>query len=392
MITFRNSMGAAFVAMALSTPVAIVAQQAPGSIHGHVQNPAGQAMTSGAVKLTQDRSSDEKNRKYAYSFQLDGTGNYKGTGITPGTYVAIYFSADGKSVDFIDNVTIASSQDKLVDIDMTRKEFTDKMTPEEKKQLEEYKKNNAAAVAANARVANLNQALGTARAAMASKNYDEAATTMKGATEAKPDEPILWFEYGNALLGQADTAAAADRKSGKAPATDPDVQAKYQAAADSFGKVKELSAASKKPNNDIVAEALNNQGVAYGKSGKATEANTSFDEAAKANPAKAKTYYFNAAATFYNGQQLDAAAAAADKAIAADPNVAMAYYIKAQSLIPKATVDAKTQKIVAPPGTVEAYQQYLELDPNGAHAEEVKGILTGIGAEIKSSFKAGKKK
>ncbi|WP_263411265.1 carboxypeptidase-like regulatory domain-containing protein [Terriglobus tenax] len=392
MINFRNSMGTAFVALALSAPVAIVAQQAPATIHGHVQNPAGQALTAGSVKLTQDRSSEEKNRKYAYTFQVDGVGNYKGEGITPGTYVAIYFSADGKSVDFIDNVVFTSGQDKLVDIDMTRKEFTDKMTPEEKKALEEFKKNNAAATAANAKVANLNQALGAARASMASKNYDEAVNTMKSAVDSKPDEPILWYEYGNALLGQADTAAAADKKAGKVAASDPDVQAKYQAAVDAYGKVKELNSAAKKPNPEILGEALGNQGTAYAKSGKVAEANASYDEAAKANPAKSKTYYFNAAATFYNGQMLDAAAAAADKAIAADPNVAMAYYIKAQALIPKATVDPKTQKIVAPPGTVEAYQQYLELDPTGAHAEEVKGILTGIGAEIKSSYKAGKKK
>ncbi|MGO4214389.1 hypothetical protein AB4043_26665 [Terriglobus sp. YAF25] len=137
---------------------------------------------------------------------------------------------------------------------------------------------------------------------------------------------------------------------------------------------------------------MSNLGAALAKSGKVDEANAAYEDAAKTNPAKAKTYYFNAAATFYNGQQLEAAAAAADKSIAADPNQAMAYYIKGQALIPKATVDSKTNKITAPPGTVEAYQQYLELDPNGAHAEEVKGILTGIGAEIKSSYKAGKKK
>src|SRR5689334_17280477 len=101
MITFRNSMGVAFVALALS---------APATIHGHVQNPAGQAMTSGSVKLTKDRSSDEKSRKYAYTFPVDGTGNYKGSDVAPDTYVAIYFSADGRSIDFIDNVTLTSGQ------------------------------------------------------------------------------------------------------------------------------------------------------------------------------------------------------------------------------------------------------------------------------------------
>ena len=38
----------------------------------------------------------------------------------------------------------------------------------------------------------------------------------------------------------------------------------------------------------------------------------------------------------------DAQAAAADKAIAADPNDPLPYYLKGQALIAKATVDPKT--------------------------------------------------
>ena len=55
-------------------------------------------------------------------------------------------------------------------------------------------------------------------------------------------------------------------------------------------------------------------------------------------------------------------------------------------------MDPKTQKIVAPPGCVEAYQAYLELVPEGPRSDEVKGILAGIGAEVKSSYKATKGK
>jgi hypothetical protein len=54
-------------------------------------------------------------------------------------------------------------------------------------------------------------------------------------------------------------------------------------------------------------------------------------------------------------------------------------------------VDPKTQKIVAPPGTAEAYQMYLELAPDGPHAADVKGILESIGAQVKSTYKAPKK-
>jgi hypothetical protein len=89
-------------------------------------------------------------------------------------------------------------------------------------------------------------------------------------------------------------------------------------------------------------------------------------------------------------RQTDATIAAADKAIAADPTKAIAYYLKGQALISKATVDPKTQKIVAPPGTAEAYNKYLELQPNGPMAPEAKSILAEIGEKVNTKYSAGK--
>jgi hypothetical protein len=71
--------------------------------------------------------------------------------------------------------------------------------------------------------------------------------------------------------------------------------------------------------------------------------------------------------------------------------MALAYYLKGNGLIANTTMDAKTQKLVAPPGCMEAYQKYLELAPDGPYAAEVKGILDSFGQKISSSYKAGKK-
>jgi tetratricopeptide (TPR) repeat protein len=212
---------------------------------------------------------------------------------------------------------------------------------------------------------------------------------MKTATSAKADEPILWVTLGDAQLGSANAAVAALKASGK-PADDATKQ-KFADAETSYKKAIDLSAASKKPSAETTAVAYNQLGQAYGRSGDAKNSADAYDMAAKTLPAQAGTYLYNEAATFYNAGLMDEAAAAADKAIAADPKRADAYYIKGQALIPKATVDSKTQKIVAPPGCVEAYQQYLELAPDGPHAADVKGILAGIGAQVKTSYKAGKK-
>lgn len=374
---------------AMLQPARLAAQAPTATIHGHVNNAAGQPVVKGDVKLSTDRASEAKNRKYQYTFPIDANGDYKGDNIAPGNYVAFVIQED-KSLDFLDNQDLKAGDNKTLNFDMSRPEYIEKMTPEERKTLEEFKKKNADIMAGNTKIANLNTTLVQARADTKAGNFDAAITSMQQATQQKPDEAILWVALGDAQLGKADAAAKAAKTAGK-PASDPTIQTAYSDAAASYKKAVDANATAKKPNPETAAAAYNQLGQAYGKQGDVKNSSDAYEQAAKTQPAQAGMYYFNEAATLYNAGKGDDAAAAADKAIAADPKRAMAYYIKGQALIPKATVDPKTQKIVAPPGCVEAYQQYLELDPTGAHAEEVKQVLTGIGAPIKSSYRAGRK-
>ncbi len=139
---------------------------------------------------------------------------------------------------------------------------------------------------------------------------------MTDATTAKPDEPILWETLGDAQLGQATAAAkvAHDSKT-----TDPSVAEKYAAAESSYQKALDLNSKTAKPSPEITAAANNQLGQALGRTGKTKEAAAAYEAAAKADPTKAATYYFNEAATLFNASAMDEAAAAADRAIAADP-------------------------------------------------------------------------
>lgn len=355
--------------LALLSPMALLAQTpAPGSIHGHVQNAAGMPQ-AGDVKLTTDRTSEDKNRKYQYTFPVSATGDFTGTGIAPGKYI-MFFVVNGKTVDFIDNVEVKSGVDLAQNDDMTREEFLKNMTPEQKKQIEEFKKQNAATMAANKTVGNLNAMLTQARDNEKAGKYDDAVTEMTQATTQKPDEAILWLELGNAQLGAK----------------------KYDDSVTSFQKAADLNAASKKPNPAIPGSAFNNMGQAYAKLNKPQDALAAYDKAAQAEPAKAATYYYNEAATLYNTGAHTESATAADKAIAADPAKADAYYIKGQSLIDKATIDGKTQKMQAPPGCLEAYLKYLELAPTGSHSEDVKGIVAAFDEKQVAAFRQNSKK
>ncbi len=382
----------AMVGMALRGGVARAQDPSKiASIHGHVNNAAGSPLKAGAtVRLTKDHFKDAKDAKWAYTFPIDENGDYKGTGIVPDTYLVVVY-ADDIVADYFQDQTFKGGEDKLMQFDMTRKEFIDKMTPEQKQALEEYKKKTAEAKQGNQKIANLNAALKQARDDNKAGNFEAAAKSMSDATVQAPNEAVLWITLGDAQLGQAEKALKAAKAAGKT-ATEPDVQKAFSDAEASYKKAVDLNTASKKPNIETTADAYNQIGKAFGDTGNAKEASDAYDNAAKAEPAKAGTYLLNEAVTLYNSGKVDDAAIAADKAIAADPNKADAYYIKGQSLIQKVTVDSKTNKVTAPPGCVDAYQHYLALVPDGGHSAEVKEILTGIGEKVESNYKAAKKK
>ena len=114
-----------------------------------------------------------------------------------------------------------------------------------------------------------------------------------------------------------------------------------------------------------------------------------YNKAAQLDPAHAATYLFNEGAVLTNAGKVDDAIVAFDKVIAADPTKAEAYYWKGVNLIGKATL--KGDKMVAPEGTAEAFQKYLELQPQGALAQPAKDMLASIGATVETGFGTKKK-
>lgn len=375
-------LAACFVGLVmLAQPGRLMAQAA--TIHGHVQNPAGQAVTVGEVRLTTDKNPSAPGAKFEYTFPIDGSGDYKGTDIKPGTYIAGVF-AQGRNVDFMP-APIAAGENKTVDFDMTRPEYIKNMSPADRDALEEYKKKNTEVTAANAKIENLNGLLKTARTDTTAGNFDGAVKAMTDATTAKPDEPILWDTLGDAQLGLANAAfkTAHDSKT-----TDPSLGDKYQAAITSYQKALSLDVASAKPSPDLEAAANNQLAQALGHIGKTAEASAAYEAAAKVDPTKAAMYYFNEAATLLNANDGTGAAAAADKAIAADPTKAEAYYIKAEGLAPNITGPNADGKFVAPPGLLEALNKYLELAPTGPHAQDMKDLLAGLGQTVQTNYKA----
>ncbi len=367
---------------------------APASVHGHVNDPTGAPMVGAQVKFTTDKTSEAKDRKYPYSFDTDANGNYKGTGIAPGDYLIQVFKG-AVAADY-QTVTIKAGDDKTVDFDMTREEYMKTLTPEQRQQIEEFKKKNAATVDANKVIAQLNATLKQTRADLAAAaptkgDVTTDVTNMKQATDAKPDQSILWVTYGDTLLAQGDHLAAADKAAGKPAMSDDDVLKQYGDAVNAYQKAIDIDTKSAKPNPEQIAAAYNQMGTALSRSGKTADAATAFESAVKAQPTKAAMYYKNEAVVLFNSNQSDGALTAADKAIAADPNSPDPYWIKGQVLIAKSTFDQKTQKLSAPPGCVDAYNKFLQLAPDDPKAQGVREVLASLGEKIDLNYKKGKK-
>jgi tetratricopeptide (TPR) repeat protein len=350
---------------------ALASAQEMGKIHGHVQDPANAPIAGGQVVISTD------GKTALYTFTTDQNGDYKGDGVKPGTYVITLFAppapgtdqkAAPKPIDRFTEVKVAAGADTLQDFDLSRPEYIKGLPPEQQKALAAAKEKNAAIMKENQNVGKLNDMLKTARADNAAKKYDEAASLMQQGTTMKPDAAVLWLELGVAQTGLK----------------------KYDDALVSLKKALDLDTNSKKPNPDVEAADDNALGEVYANTNKIPDATASYDAAAKLQPANAGMFYTNETIILSRAGQTDATIAAADKAIAADPTKAIAYYLKGQALISKATVDPKTQKIVAPPGTADAYNKYLELAPNGPMAAEAKSILAEIGEKVNTKYNANK--
>jgi tetratricopeptide (TPR) repeat protein len=366
-----------------------------------VTNPSGAPQSVGSVSLSTDSGHTSK-----YTFPVDANGDYKGDA-SPGTYMVVFRQPDtppDKMVDSFDNVKIVAGQDVLQDIDMSRKAFIDKLPKEEQDKLAEMKKHNSEALKANAVIKQVNADIQTV--AQDIKDADAAPVTAKntlGAAAAKADIDAKVAEIRTAKYTEVeslmtkDTALKADASILWAELGQAQTGLKeYDPALVSFKKAIDLEAAlqvaGKKTNPAVQGLAEAGMGEIYARTGKVQEATDAYDAAVKVNPSQGAFYLTNETKIFYSTGQTDAQVAAADKAIALDPNSAILYYLKANGLVGKTTQDPKTNKLVAPPGCLEAYQKYLQLAPDGPYASDVKSILASFNQTIDNTYKAPKKK
>ncbi len=396
-LSFLMSLPAVAGLLAFALSPSLVQSQKMGKIHGHVINPTGQPQNSGTVSLSTDGGATLK-----FTFPVDANGDYHGEA-TPATYDVVYRAADtppGKIVDSIKGIKITLEDDVEANIDMSRPEYIAKLPADQRQALEDLKKKNEAAIAANQTIGHANADL--KQVTQDKKDIDGASATAKqqlGASASRSDIATKTNDIKTAKYADIVSLMSTDLKSmpneallwanlayGQAG------QAQYDDAITSYKKAIELESAAKTPRQDVIAVADAGLGEVYARTGKVPEANAAYDAAAKADPTRAAIQLRNEAVIFFQMHNSDAQVAAADEALKVNPDDPVLYYIKGQGLIGNATIDPKTNRIVLPPDCMAAYQKYLDLAPSGQFADEVAGILQQAGQKVTSSYHAPKTK
>jgi tetratricopeptide (TPR) repeat protein len=167
---------------------------------------------------------------------------------------------------------------------------------------------------------------------------------------------------------------------------------KWQEAADTYQKAIAL-----KPD---VAANYNNLGNDLAKLGKVDDARAAYQKYVDLNPTDAALAWRNFGTVLYNSNRMKESIEPLQKATTLDPKNATAWLLLGIALVNTMQFKTEGDKItpVMQPGTVEAYQHAIDLDPTGPIGQQAKdglaslqamgvGITTRVGEAPKSTKK-----
>jgi tetratricopeptide (TPR) repeat protein len=370
----------ATLALALCAPP-VFAQGASGSVKGVCKDAQGNVVADGVVVFA-NLDNGQK-----YTLKTNKKGEYFSLGLSPGKYlVTLYKSADdlkaNKEMDHVKGFQVQLDENTL-DFDVKKEiESTAKgqgLSAEQVKQMQEAQ---AKQTKETNTVKALNEKLNAAKTAADAGDFDTAIAALTEATQMDATRDLVWFKladyYRMSAPKQTDPAEKQKRLNSAVDA--------YQKAVD----IKKSTTNDKDPNAaKNLAAYYNNLADAYAKAGKIDDAVKTYEISAQTDPGSAAQAYFNIGAVLTNAGKADQAILAFDKCIAADPTRAEAYYQKGVNLLGKATLQG--DKTIPAPGTVDAFQKYLELAPTGPNAENAKALLASIGSKVETSYGTKKK-
>jgi len=368
MRTFVKFWGTAALLVAATTFLfaAQAKAQGGGSISGTIMDVAGKPWFGLSIECVSDQGVKQ-------TATTDAQGQYLIRNLRSGVFTCTITKFpppnDKQAPVPIGQLRVASDQESKADMnfkDIMAKQGAAaqeqaKKQAEEKQRFEGMKAHFTAGVALLAQEKQAKDALAKApadqRDALKQKLADlsekaaaEFKEAQKGAGEKDSNLPLIW---GN--LGQAYDLAGRDEEAAQA----------YQ------------QAITLKPDDPGY---YNNLGNVLAKQGKIDDARAAYTKSAELDPKNAAIAWRNFGITLYNAGRLKEAVEPLKKATEVDPSSAQAWYLLGASLVGAMETKKVGDKLefVVQPGTVEAYQKAVELDPNGTYGQQAKQGLDAL--------------
>lgn len=371
----------AFAALAIAVMFAGLAPRAAaqdGGIAGTVLDVAGKPWADIPVQIVSDQGQKSETK-------TDGKGKYTFNNLRAGAYT-ITLTLPGQAQQYVGgSVKVASGQ--TVPADFNFKDIVGKQGKEfeeaKKKQEEDKEKFQGMKQHFETGVATLEQAK-TAKADMMKAPADQRDALKANVTDLN-NKAVTEFEAAKAASNEKD----------------PNLQlimARLGDAYDAAGRADDAVAAYKRAIELKPSFAYyNNLGGIYGRAGKIDEASASYQKAAELDPAQAAQAWRNFGITMYNANKYKDAIEPLKKSTELDPKNPQSWYLLGTVLVGSMGFKKVGDKDVpdVQPGTVEAYQHAIDLDPNGPWGQQAKqglDMLNQISPGIATSVTTKKKK
>jgi len=344
-----------------------------GAIEGDVIGEDGQPLQGALIRI------ERVDIKGNYRVKTNRKGHYFHAGLPLGTY-NVHVEVDGQIRDAVRGVRVGLGDPVVVNFNLAEvrrrqealqaaaqagqlsEEQMRGLTKEQREALEKQMRERSEAMRRNKA---LNDAFNAGMAAKQAGQWDAAVENFQKAAEIDPQQHVVWANLAESYMSLADTKRG------------PEQEAAMAKSLEAWEKVVTMMPSE--------AAYHNNYGLALAKAKKFEQATAALEKAAAIDPAGAGRYYYNLGAVLVNTGHLEEAGQAFKKAIDADPNYAPAQYQYGIYLVSKATTTPDGQ-VVPPPGTLEAFQKYLQLEPNGPFAESAKGMIQTLQTKVQTEY------
>ena len=360
-------------AAALFCLVAPAAADSNGSAHGQILNMEGKPWANLTIVFISSQGQETE-------VKTDKNGNYSVHGLAPGDY-SIKFMIPEVAAPLESKTKIGKGED--VNFDVNFKEQAGKIAA--------AKKRDEAGKKFESMKAHFDAGKGFLK---------EARDTRTALQTAPPDQRDALKQKFSNLSGQAVTEFEAARQA--AYEKDPNLHLVWAQLGDAYELAGRDDDAIKAYEQAVAVKPdapnyYDNLGNLLARKGQVEEAGKMYAKSVELDPPNAAGAWLNFGVVLYNAQKMKEAIEPLKKATELDPKNPKGWYLLGTCLISLIEYKQQGDKQVPsiPPGTVEALQTAIQLDPNGTYGKESKNMLDNlqqIAPGIDTSYGVKKKK